>query len=71
MVARHNNQITAGSVSFPQTTRDLETAPIIDYSGTSASDQRGASGRKLRNRLILVNAIAWVAIIAAVRLIFY
>jgi hypothetical protein len=29
------------------------------------------AGRKLRNRLLLANAVAWVVIIAAIRLIFF
>jgi hypothetical protein len=71
MVARHNNQINAGSVSFPQAAHDLEKASITDYPSTPASGQPDTSGRRLRNRLILVNAVAWVAIIVAVRLIFF
>jgi hypothetical protein len=29
------------------------------------------AGRKLRNRLLLANAAAWIVIIAAIRLIFF
>jgi hypothetical protein len=33
--------------------------------------QPDPSGRRLRNRIILANAIAWIVIIALVRLIFF
>jgi len=33
--------------------------------------QHDPSGRRLRNRLILANAIAWIAIIVMIRLVFF
>lgn len=71
MVARRNTRIDAGSISLPPAPFDLEKASISDFSNTPASDPRDAPDRKLRNRLMLVNAIAWVAIVVAVRLIFF
>jgi hypothetical protein len=34
-------------------------------------EQRDRSGRILRNRIIVANAIAWIAIIVLIRLIFF
>ena len=36
-----------------------------------APEQRDPSDRRLRNRIIIVNAIAWIAIIALIGLIFF
>jgi hypothetical protein len=37
-----------------------------------AIDEKGrAAGRKLRNRIILINAVAWIVIAVVVRLIFF
>jgi hypothetical protein len=36
-----------------------------------ALEQHDPSGRRLRNRLIVANVIAWIAIIAVVRLVFF
>ena len=36
-----------------------------------APEQRDPADRKLRNRIIFVNAIAWIAIIALIGLIFF
>jgi hypothetical protein len=35
------------------------------------SEPAGPSGRKLRNRLIVANAIAWIVIIFLIRLVFF
>ncbi|MDB5632174.1 MAG: hypothetical protein JWR49_1029 [Tardiphaga sp.] len=34
-------------------------------------EQSLLSGRKLRNRIILANAMAWIAIIVGIRVIFF
>jgi len=44
---------------------------IADDADCSALERLDASGRRLRNRLIAGNAIAWVAIIALIRLVFF
>ena len=43
---------------------------IAEDADCSALERLDASGRRLRNRLIAANAIAWVAIIALIRLVF-
>ena len=37
----------------------------------SCPERRDAPDRRLRNRIIIANAIAWIAIIALIRLIFF
>jgi hypothetical protein len=74
MVARRTPRINSGSISLPPAPFDLEKASITsinDFASRPTSGPRDASGRKLRNRLMLVNVIAWIAIVLAVRLIFF
>ena len=44
---------------------------IAEHADGPLLRQPDASGRRLRNRIILANAIAWIVIIAMVRLIFF
>jgi hypothetical protein len=48
-----------------------DTAAISSPVDSSTRDVRNASGRKLRNRLLLINAAVWVAVIVALRIIFF
>jgi hypothetical protein len=57
------SRITQCSAEEPQGIAEL----VIGHQ----PEQTDLASRKLRNRLILANAIAWVAIIAAIRLIFF
>jgi hypothetical protein len=43
---------------------------IADCADWSLIEQRQSSGRKLRNRIVLANALAWIVIIIVLRLIF-
>jgi hypothetical protein len=47
------------------------TSMIAERAHCSELEQRDPSGRRLRNWLIAANAIAWVAIIVLIRLIFF
>ena len=71
MVARRTPQMTTGDISFPPRAIAVDKAAISNPVDISASDVRNASGRKLRNRLLLINAAVWVAVIVAVRIIFF
>ena len=71
MVARRTPQMTTGDISFPPRAIAVDKAAISNPVDSSASDVRNASGRKLRNRLLLLNAAVWVAVIVAVRIIFF
>lgn len=70
MVARRTPQMNTGDISFPSRVIVVDTAalPAMD---SSSSDGRNASGRKLRNRLLLLNAAVWVAVIVAARILFF
>jgi hypothetical protein len=50
----------------------LREAPMIaEHADCRLLQQQDTSGRRLRNRLIVANAIAWIAIIVLIRLIFF
>jgi hypothetical protein len=48
-----------------------ETPMIAEHTDGSWLEEHDPSGRRLRNRLIVANAIAWIAIIILVRLVFF
>jgi hypothetical protein len=48
-----------------------EPSAIAGDADTCPSEPAGLSGRKLRNRLIVANVIAWIVIIFLIRLIFF
>jgi hypothetical protein len=44
---------------------------IAHHMDCSVLEQHDPSGRRLRNRLIVANAIAWIAIIALIHLVLF
>ncbi len=48
-----------------------ETSMIAEHAAAHRPEQPKLVDRKLRNRLILANAIVWIAIFVAVRLTFF
>jgi len=44
----------------------LESTRVGDHQADGPSEQRDPSGRRLRNRIILPNAVAWSLIIAVI-----
>jgi hypothetical protein len=44
---------------------------IADHAGGRILQRHDPSGRRLRNRIIVANAIAWIVVIALIRLIFF
>jgi hypothetical protein len=48
-----------------------ELSMIAERAAAHRPEQPKLVDRKLRNRLILANAIAWIAILVAIRLIFF
>jgi hypothetical protein len=48
-----------------------EAPMIAEDADCSVLERHDPSGRRLRNRLIAANAIAWIAIIALIRLVFF
>jgi hypothetical protein len=52
-------------------TSSREAPMIAEHADGPLPRQPDPSGRRLRNQIILANAIAWIVIIAMVRLIFF
>ena len=50
--------------------RDREAEMIADHADCSLIEQSDSSSRKLRNRIILGNVVAWIVIIIVLRLVF-
>ena len=48
-----------------------ESSMIAERAAAHRPEQPRLVDRKLRNRLILANAVAWIAILIAIRLIFF
>ena len=48
-----------------------EAPMIAEHADGRLLQQQDPSGRRLRNRVIVANAIAWVVIIVVIRLIFF
>jgi hypothetical protein len=48
-----------------------EPPAVAEYAAGDRPERPDLAGRKLRNRLILANLVAWVVIIATIRLIFF
>ena len=52
-------------------TSSREAPMIAEHADCRLLQQQDPSGRRLRNRIIVANAIAWVVIIVLIRLIFF
>ena len=48
-----------------------EAPMIAEHADGRLLQQQDPSGRRLRNRVIVANAIAWVVIIVVIRLVFF
>jgi hypothetical protein len=64
-------ETTAANELLVSETFSREATMIAEHADCRIPAQHDPSGRKLRNRLIVANAIAWIAIIALIRLIFF
>ena len=63
--------MTAVNESLVSETFSREATMIAEHADGRMLQQHDLSGRRLRNRLIVANAIAWIAIIALIRLAFF
>jgi hypothetical protein len=63
--------MTAANESIVLETSSREASMIADHAACRVLQQHDPSGRRLRNRIIVANAIAWIAIIALIRLFFF
>jgi hypothetical protein len=48
-----------------------ESSMIAEHTAAHRPEQPKLIDRKLRNRLILANVVAWIVILVAIRLIFF
>jgi hypothetical protein len=62
---------TAANESMVLETSSREASMIVEHADCDVLQQHDLSGRRLRNRIIVANTIAWIAIIALFRLIFF
>ena len=62
---------TGGDDSFAPRASSPESPMIADRANIPSLAPVAGSNRRLRNRLILVNIVAWIVIILAIRMIFF
>jgi hypothetical protein len=79
-LARHESPMTAQLKKVESTAANESLVPehfsreetmTAEHVSCQALERRDAPDRRLRNRIIVANAIAWIAIIALIRLIFF
>jgi hypothetical protein len=79
-LARHESPMTAQLKKVESTAANESLVPehfsreetmTAEHLSCPALERRDAPDRRLRNRIIIANAIAWIAIIALIRLIFF
>ena len=72
MIAKLQKAETATvNQSLVSETFSREASMIAERAEGCALEQCDPADRRLRNRIIVANAIAWIAIIALIRLIFF
>jgi hypothetical protein len=72
MIARINKvETTAANESLAPERFSREETMSPEHARCPVLERRGAPDRRLRNRIILANVIAWIAIIVLIRLIFF
>ena len=64
-------ETAAANESLVSETFSREASMIAEHADGRMLEQHDPSGRRLRNRIIVANAIAWIAIIALIRLVFF
>jgi len=79
-LTRHESPMTAKLKKVESTAANESLVPeylsredtmIAEHASCPVQERRDAPDRRLRNRIIIANAIAWIAIIALIRLIFF
>jgi hypothetical protein len=64
-------ETAAAEVHFPSRTRFVESGMIAECANGTAREQRDPVDRRLRNRIIAVNTIVWIAIAALIVTFFF
>ena len=62
---------TAANEPLVSETFSSEAAMIAERADRPVLQQHEPTDRRLRNRIILANALAWIAIIVLIRLLFF
>jgi hypothetical protein len=62
---------TAANDSLVPEHSSREETMTAEHASCSTLERRNAPDRRLRNRIIIANVIAWVVIIVLIRLIFF
>ncbi len=62
---------TAANESLVSETFSSEAPMIAEHADSPVLQQHEPPDRKLRNRIILANALAWIVIIVLIRLLFF
>ena len=72
MTAKINKvETTAANESLTPERFSREETMAAEHARCPVLERRDAPDRRLRNRIIVVNVIAWIAIIVLIRLIFF
>jgi hypothetical protein len=64
-------ETTAADEPLVSETFSREAPMIAEHADGPMLQRHDPSGRRLRNRIIVANAIAWIAIIVLIRVIFF
>jgi len=64
-------ETAAANESLVSETFSNEATMIAEHADGRVLQRHDLSGRRLRNRIIVANAIVWIAIIALIRLAFF
>jgi hypothetical protein len=72
MIAKLQRAETIAAIESPVSETSSREAPMIaEHAGCRVLEQHDPSGRKLRNRIIVANAIAWIAIFVLICLVLF
>jgi hypothetical protein len=72
MIAKLQKAATAAAnESLVSETSSREASMIAERADGRLLQQPDLSGRRLRNRLIAANAVAWIAIVVLIRVVFF
>jgi hypothetical protein len=72
MIAKLQRAATAAAnESLVSETSSREASMIAERADGRLLQQPDLSGRRLRNRLIAANAVAWIAIVVLIRVVFF
>ncbi len=64
-------ETTAANEPLVWETSSREASMIAEHADCHVLQQHDPPDRRLRNRIIVANAVAWIAIISLIRLIFF